>query len=464
MAPEALCPFPRPTPDVAALLALPPDAQIQRVVGVALGVSNHPEIRGEAAAVAAPASPLAVEGYQQAAGTRFNIQALSTLARLASQEGPLAGASWRAAQASAQNMGRIGFGAYQPFALESLANMQTDPTRLGELHAIALTCPLDERLGILAAVGIQQARGGDIKGAQATRAAAKSPFLTDAHDEIGLALIDAHFAAHPEDSIDSYMVLASISKKMKAWGILKMNNHGHHPDTSILGQCTIETMWPCFNVRQQREIIRDVLSGGDTARALQLARCMAPEGSSSRKRRAQEDTVVGIANWQADTGDVEGGLATLEEERAAAEVAFNEAVEEGARLAAGQDQFGHNIRRRRNSHAQYEQTERYNRMIAHSMALDVRRHPQEVLRQLNQAIFYGDDAGRTGQNSARRIVAPAFARQGLIAEAVSVAAAMQEMDGDPMYLREKALAYLGIASAIRERRLAAAPTPATMVG
>jgi hypothetical protein len=326
------------------------------------------------------------------------------------------------------------------------------PTQLSD-EAAAL--PRYDRLERLSELGKQHARAGNEETAHALRAQATDPTFTDPADEITLAVMEHRLASG--QVFPGRISFTELSHNMRAWGVIKLQKYGLSVCAWHEEAYALEKYWRQYNIRQQQEIINELLVAGDTPRALHFARQIAPPvHSHPTERRAQEDTIIRIAHYQARRGDVHGGLEILTQLEADAEEALNQDLERGMFLPEHPANDSEAAALRQHAANQAEHTRTYNLARMHAIALRAHQSVRFAVSQLEIASFYGDDHRRIFHTMARRVLASTLANIGAVHEAVAVASGIDEQDGDKLFRQEKAFTFLDIARAVRRRRHQAA--------
>jgi hypothetical protein len=439
-----------------------PGQQQRWLANQATALSSNVLILSEAAQFASPESPLTARAYHTATQSGENSHAMWAFSDISTRGGTFGERSWRRALHIARRIrGLIGFGPDRPYALESLAYTQDDTGRLHEIADVAGQGDRCQRLEVLSAIGKQHAANGNIIDALAARQQAQDKIFADPAAEIDLAIIDAGFAEN--DGLTSWMAFGRLPHTMRAWGMVKMARHGHHPEPEVLPP-QLEDVWHQFNLRQQREIITDLLAAGDSGQALELARRIVSPGRSHTywHHRTQENALIQIAEHHADNGDVPRGLEIVDQMAAEAEAGLNTLIDEGMNLSYASTDPADQEAVRRHERRHNELTITLAHAQGTAISLRARRSARFALQQMDRSAFYGDDHNRISNIVARRQLANTFARLGLLREAVAVALSIDNQN-DRMLQEEQASVFLDIARAIGRSERApqqAAPLPA----
>jgi len=267
----------------------------------------------------------------------------------------------------------------QPAALPSLeAHPASDPLITGEMDAKAYFAHLE----YLGETGKQLAYTGQDDAALAVRAEAENTYYTDPADEITLAVMEHRLGRG--DTGEGVAAFDQISPNMRPWGIIKMLKHDVEPHQWQLLRYPLENSWAQYNLRQQREIIGDLLAMQEYDAAIHYANRMVPEDAIPPERRARRDTLIDIAHYRADYGDVQGGLDMLANLQAEAEAGLNGLIEQRMNLP---EDPGANILLE-----EQDLTDTYNLAEMHTIAVRAHQSASHAGALLGRAAFYGENA------------------------------------------------------------------------
>ncbi|HSX34875.1 MAG TPA: hypothetical protein VLF62_04495 [Candidatus Saccharimonadales bacterium] len=250
-----------------------------------------------------------------------------------------------------------------------------------------------EHLEGLGEIGKQHARAGEEFAALMVRDQVRHPNYTDPADEITLAVMDLQLTRG--DVKAGSATMREVSENMAAWGVLKLLKHGVRPQDWQTLRYPLENTWGQYNLRQQGEIIDDLLAIGEYRCAVHFANLMAPADSVPEERQVRRETIIGIARHQADYGDPQGGINTLAQLQVEAEEALGNVIvermdvpeypstrEEAAAL------YDINARH-------HEYTEALNAAEMHIIALRAHQSVGLAHNLLARAAFFADDHRET---------------------------------------------------------------------
>lgn len=261
-------------------------------------------------------------------------------------------------------------------------------------------------LDLLGEDGVAYARAGELNAALAVRDQVRHAEYTDPADEIGLAIMDARLA--DGEIAAGKAAFIGISPNMRPWAVIKMLKHGVQPRAWQTATYRLDDAWHQYNLRQQGEIVQDLLATGEYDTALHFAGLMAPEDSMPEERRAQRQTtaIIDVAHHQAlHGGDTQAAINTLHELKLQAENQLNTLIEERMRLpeyASNEEEAALLAE----TQARYEKhLETYNLCDMHVIALRARQSAKLGEQLLQRSAFYGDDHNREYRTLAEDVLA-----------------------------------------------------------
>jgi hypothetical protein len=219
---------------------------------------------------------------------------------------------------------------------------------------------------------------------------AYDPIYTDPADEITLAVMDAQLARG--ETAEGSSRFAEISPNMRPRGVIILLKHGVQPQGWQTANYRLEDSWHQYSLRQQGEVITDLLAMGEYRCAAHFANLMTPANSVPEQRSAQRETIISIAHHQAEFGgDPQAGIDTLLALQQEAEAALNTIIEERMRLpeyAANEAEAATLA----DVTARYDEyTDTYNRCDIHIITLRAQQSESLGAQLLERAAFYDDD-------------------------------------------------------------------------
>jgi hypothetical protein len=249
--------------------------------------------------------------------------------------------------------------------------------------------PILVHLQTLGEMGLGHVQAGEESAALQVRDMARHRTHTDTADEITLAVMEAQLARG--DAATGSARLGEISPNMKAWGILKMQKYGLRPQRWQELRYPLENAWQQYNLRQQREIITDLLAMGEYHCATHFANRMAPGDSVQIEREARRDTLIAIAHHQANNGDVQSGLALVAELQQEAETALGNIILERMNLPEYPENPEDSAALTDVTIRHSEYANAYNTAEMHAIALRAYQTTTRAEQLLARAAFYNED-------------------------------------------------------------------------